>query len=338
MIQNHQQPAPATAMSDEGVRVLYLAGMPRTGSTVLGHALGGLPDVIFVGELNFFWRRFAARELCSCHRPLPDCPFWSAVAGRACGHVSPGRARALAELERHILRTQAPLGLVPARWPVRRAAGVATMLAGRARLYRAIAEVGGASWIVDAGKEPVFGSFLARADDVSLATVHLVRDPRGVAFSWLKRVRSDSEPSEMPRRPAAMTAVDWLLQNLMVQLSLQRLSRAYVRIRYEDLVARPAGTVQRISQAAGLASAGRRGGPDGGGPAGRDEHHLVAGNPGVRQLASGSLTLTLDDEWRTQLPRAERWVVTGVCASMMATYGYPVWAGDVTRRGSRASS
>ena len=340
MTPNHQQPAPATAMTDEGVRVLYLAGMPRTGSTVLGHALGGLPDVIFVGELNFFWRRFAARELCSCHRPLPDCPFWSAVAGRACGHVSPGRARALAELERHILRTQAPLGLVPARWPVRRATGVATMLAGRARLYRAIAEVGGASWIVDAGKEPVFGSFLARADGVSFATVHLVRDPRGVAFSWLKRVRSDSEPTDMPRRPAAMTAVDWLLQNLMVQLSLQRLSRAYVRVRYEDLVARPAGTVQRISRAAGLASTGRPGGPDGGGPAGRGEHHLVAGNPGVRQLASGGLTLTLklDDEWRTQLPRAERWVVTGVCASMMAAYGYPVWAGDVTRRGSRASS
>jgi len=323
MIQNQQQPAPATAMADESVRVLYLAGMPRTGSTVLGHALGGLPDVIFAGELNFFWRRFAGRELCSCHRPLPGCPFWAAVVRRAYGDVSPGRARALAELERHVLRTQAPLGLVPARWPVRRAAGVATMLAGRAQLYRATAEVGGASWVVDAGKEPVFGSFLARAEDVSFTTVHLVRDPRGVAFSWLKRVRSDSEPGEMPRRPAAMTAVDWLLQNLMVQLSLQRLSRAYVRVRYEDLVASPAGTVQRISRAAGLASTGLAST----GPASTGEHHLVAGNPAVRQLASGGLTLTLDDEWRTQLPRAERWVVTGVCAGMMATYGYPVRGG-----------
>ena len=323
MTQDLRQPALTTPTAGKRVRILYLAGMPRTGSTVLGHALGCLPDAIFVGELNFFWRRFAGRELCSCRRPLPDCPFWAAVVHRAYGDVSPGRAKALAELERRVLRTQAPLGLAPGRWPVRRATGIATMLAERAQLYRAIVEVGGASWIVDAGKEPVFGSFLARADDVSLATVHLVRDPRGVAFSWLKRVRSDSEPGEMPRRSAAKTAVDWLLQNLMVQLSLQRLSRAYVRVRYEDLVARPAGTVQRISRATGLASTGL---PTGG-LTHRGEYHLVAGNPVVRQLAGSGLTLTLDDEWRTQLPRAERWVVTGVCASMMATYGYPVRAG-----------
>jgi len=331
-------PATLTRVPDDGVRILYLAGIPRAGSTVLGQALGGLPDVTFVGELNFFWRRFAGRELCSCRRPLPDCPFWAAVVHRAYGDVSPGRAKALAELERRVLRTQAPLGLAPGRWPVRRATGIATMLAERAQLYRAIVEVGGASWIVDAGKEPVFGSFLARADDVSLATVHLVRDPRGVAFSWLKRVRSDSEPGEMPRRSAAMTAVDWLLQNLMVQLSLQKLSRVYVRVRYEDLVARPGAIVQGISRATGHATAGPAAADDGA-AVGAGEHHLVAGNPGVRRHADRGLKLRLDDEWRTELPRADRLVVTAVCAGLMAAYGYPVLAaGDLTRRESRSPS
>ena len=318
-----------TRMPDDGVRILYLAGMPRTGSTVLGQALGCLPDAVFVGELNFFWRRFAGRELCSCRRPLPDCPFWAAVVRRAHGDLLPGRAKALAELERRILRTQAPLGLVPARWPVRRAAGVATMLAERAQLYRSVARVAGASWVVDAGKEPVFGSFLARADRVSLATVHLVRDPRGVAFSWKKRMRSDSEPGEMPRHPAAMTAADWLLQNLMVQLSLQKLSRAYVRVRYEDLVARPADVVRGISRATGHATTGPAAAA-GGGPAGMGGHHLVAGNPGVRRHAGAGLKLRLDDEWRTGLPRADRLVVTAVCAGLMAAYGYPVLARPVS--------
>ena len=316
-----------TRMPDDGVRILYLAGIPRAGSTVLGQALGGLPDVTFVGELNFFWRRFAGRELCSCRRPLPECPFWSEVVGRAHGGVSPSRAKALAELERRILRRQAPLGLVPARWPVHRAAGVATMLAERARLYRSVARVAGTSWIVDAGKEPVFGSFLARADHVSFGTVHIVRDPRGVAFSWKKRVRSDSEPCHMPRHPAAMTAVDWLLQNLMVQLSLQKLSRVYVRVRYEDLVARPGAIVQGISRATGHATAGPAAEADGGGAVGAGEHHLVAGNPGVRRHADRGLKLRLDDEWRTELPRADRLVVTAVCAGLMAAYGYPVLAG-----------
>ena len=323
-------PATLTRVPDDGVRILYLAGIPRAGSTVLGQALGGLPDVTFVGELNFFWRRFAGRELCSCRRPLPECPFWSEVVGRAHGGVSPSRAKALAELERRILRRQAPLGLMPARWPVHRAAGVATMLAERARLYRSVARVAGTSWIVDAGKEPVFGSFLARADHVSFGTVHIVRDPRGVAFSWKKRVRSDSEPCHMPRHPAAMTAVDWLLQNLMVQLSLQKLSRVYVRVRYEDLVARPGAIVQGISRATGHATAGPAAEADGGGAVGAGEHHLVAGNPGVRRHADRGLKLRLDDEWRTELPRADRLVVTAVCAGLMAAYGYPVLARPVS--------
>jgi hypothetical protein len=314
-------------MPDDGVRVLYLAGMPRTGSTVLGQALSGIPDVIFVGELNFFWRRFAQRELCSCHRPLPECPFWSAVVGRAYGSMPAGRAKALAELERHILRRQPVLGLMPARGPARRAAGIATMLAERALLYQSIARVAGASWIVDAGKEPVFGSFLARVDPISFGTIHLVRDPRGVAFSWKKRVRSDSEPGEMPRRSAAVTAVDWLLQNLMVQLSLRKLSRAYVRVRYEDLVTRPAGVVQDIACATGLATTGQAEGTDGGRLMGMDEHHLVAGNPAVRQLADSGLQLRLDDEWRIHLSRVDRLVVTGLCSGLMAVYGYPVLAG-----------
>jgi hypothetical protein len=56
------------------------------------------------------------------------------------------------------------------------------------------------------------------------------------------------------------------------------------------------------------------------------EHHLVAGNPGVRQHAGSGLRLRLDDEWRTQLPRADRLVVTAVCAALMTAYGYPVLA------------
>jgi hypothetical protein len=131
----------------------------------------------------------------------------------------------------------------------------------------------------------------------------------------------------MPRRSAAVTAVDWLLQNLMVQLSLRKLSRAYVRVRYEDLVTRPAGVVQDIACATGLATTGQAEGTDGGRLMGMDEHHLVAGNPAVRQLADSGLQLRLDDEWRIHLSRVDRLVVTGLCSGLMAVYGYPVLAG-----------
>ena len=240
------------ASSRDGLRILYVAGVPRIGSTVLGELLGSIRGVIFVGELNFFWRRFAGAEVCSCGQPLPDCPFWSAVVREAYGEMTPGRAKQLAELERHVLRRQFVLTLAPAAWPVPETSRAGQMLAERALLYRAIGRLTGASWIVDGGKEPIFGALMARADAGPITTVHLVRDPRGVAYSWQKLVPSDSEPGNMPRKAPTKTAVDWVLQNLLVQLGLQRLGTGYVRVRYEDLASRPEHVLGQISLATGL--------------------------------------------------------------------------------------
>ena len=325
------------ASSGNGLRILYVAGVPRTGSTVLGELLGSIPGVIFVGELNFFWRRFAGAEVCSCGRPLPDCPFWSAVVREAYGEMTPRRARELAELERHVLRRQFALTLAPAAWPVPETSRAGQMLAERALLYRAIGRLTGANWIVDGGKEPIFGALLARADAGAVATVHLVRDPRGVAYSWQKLIPSDSEPGNMPRKAPTKTAVDWVLQNLLVQLGLQRLGTVYIRVRYEDLAYRPEHVLGQISLATGLtiAAAAAHGTVS---PA-TSEHHLVAGNPGVRRTVTNGLQLRADEAWRTRLPLRDQRVVTAMCGALMTAYGYSLRsAREATRPESRSPS
>lgn len=326
-----------TKSSRHGPQILYVAGVPRTGSTVLGHLLGDVPDVIFVGELNFFWRRFDHAEMCSCGRNLPDCPFWSVVVRDAYGELTPSKVRQLAELERHVLRRHFALTLAPATWPVPKSSLAGQMLAERALLYRAIERITGAAWIVDGGKEPLFGALLARSDAGTVKTIHLVRDPRGVAYSWQKHIPSDSEPGLMPRKVAMKTAADWVLQNLLVQVGLQRLSAAYVRVRYEDLASDPEQVLRHISQVTGLtiptSAADRDLSPDVG------EHHLVAGNPGVRRAAAGGLRIRPDEAWRTELPLREQRLVTAVCSGLMAAYGYPLrTVGEVIHPGSRSPS
>ncbi len=314
---------PDTTRSSSGhdPRILYVAGVPRTGSTVLGELLGGVPGVIFAGELNFFWRRFAHAEVCSCGQRLPDCPFWSAVVCAAYGEMAPGQAGRLADLERRVLRRQFALTLAPAAWPVPKASRAGQMLAERALLYQAIGRLTGASWIVDGGKEPVFGALLARVGAGSVGTIHLIRDPRGVAYSWQKLILSDSEPGHMPRKTAAKTAADWVLQNVLVQLGLQRLSSAYVRIRYEDLASNPEQVLRQISLATGLTIAAAPT-ADGIIAAAKSDQHLVAGNPGVRRAAADGLRLRPDEAWRTELPRRKQRLVTAVCGALMAAYGY----------------
>jgi len=310
-----------TARSTDSLRVLYVAGLPRSGSTVLGYVLGGLPGVIFVGELTYFWRRFAEGELCSCGTPLPDCPFWSAVVGNAFGQMTREHARELNKLERKVIRWQ-PFGLAPVRWSTRWSKRISIMLKERAQLYQSIAEITNTEYIIDSGKGVAFGAIMARLNCISFITIHLVRDPRGVAFSWQKHVQSDSEPGDMPRSPAMKTAARWMLSNIFVQFSLKRLSSAYSRIRYEDLLAYPDNIALEISRAtSNLLGSNTWTGPR---VQHVDEHHLVAGNPGVRRHLGSELRLTLDEEWRTRLPRAQQRLVMAVCGGLMAAYGYPL--------------
>jgi hypothetical protein len=310
------------ARSPDNLRVLYVAGLPRSGSTVLGCVLGGLPGTIFVGELAYFWRRFAEGELCSCREPLPDCPFWSAVVGKAFGQLTREHARELNEWEQQVFRRQRILGLAPVRWSTRWAKRIHVMLEQRGALYQSIREVANAECIVDSGKEVTFGSIMSRLSNTSFTTIHIVRDPRGVVFSWQKQVPSDSEPADMPRSPAINTAVRWVSGNLLVQFSLKRLSHAYSRVRYEDLVAYPddvacelSRDTSNIAESEGWAEY-RIQDPN--------EHHLVGSNPGVRQHLGDNLRLTLDEEWRARLPRSQQRLVTAVCGGLMSAYDYPL--------------
>ena len=73
-------------MSDERVRVLFISGFGRSGSTILGQVLDGVPGVVHVGELNFLWDHNVLKNReCGCGLPFSDCPFWQEVMGRAFG-------------------------------------------------------------------------------------------------------------------------------------------------------------------------------------------------------------------------------------------------------------
>jgi hypothetical protein len=300
-------------------RVLYLAGIPRTGSTVLGQVMGYIPGTIFVGELSLFWRRFANSELCSCGNSLPRCEFWSKVISEGFGELSYEDALDLSRLEWAVRQRQAITSLLPIRRQKAMLGRYQTIAEARTNLYGAIAKLAQAPWVIDSGKDPWFGVTLGSLFGHNFSTIHIVRDPRGVAFSWTKMVKSDSEPGFMPRRRPWRAALSWLFQNLVIQFFLRRLSVSYIRLRYEDLVADPKSAVCEVARSMGvdadrLAALGYDEG-------GRDLH-WVAGNPRVRESSGSRLEVKLDEEWRDQLPRVQRWLVAAICGVLFLPYGY----------------
>jgi hypothetical protein len=187
-------------------------------------------------------------------------------------------------------------------------------------VYRAMQEVTGAELIVDTSKPPSFGYVLQQLEGIDLRIVHVVRDPRGVAYSWgrTKALADGGERTEMLRLSPTQSALQWDLWNGAAGW-LWGGSNRYLRVRYEDLATDPRATLAKVMAFAGVSHLEL--------PfMAADEVntravHTVAGN--ADRMRSGPLTVRLDDAWRTELPTGSRRLVSALTAPLLARYGYP---------------
>jgi hypothetical protein len=302
------------------VRVLFLGGLGRSGTTLLERLLGELPGVCPLGEVVHLWERdVAADERCACGKHFSDCEFWREVGLRAFSgwhNVDVWRILALRDTvdrTRHIPRL-ASLRMSPARRAL-----VDEYADWYARVYRAAAEVSGASVLVDSSKHPSLAYCLRFAPELDLRVVHVVRDSRGVAYSWTKRVaRPETDgTAEMTRYSPARSALLWNGHNLAFTM-MGRCGVPTLRMLYEDLLADPVGALRELAEFASL-------------PSPRVDFitdrvaelgpcHSAAGNP--MRFTVGPVPLRSDDAWRGALQTGQRRLVTALTAPLLSRYGY----------------
>ncbi|MEZ5095759.1 MAG: sulfotransferase [Nocardioides sp.] len=319
-------------------RVVYLGGFGRSGSTLLERMLGAVPGWTNVGELVDLARSvYPDDEVCGCGERFSGCPFWQRVGDVAFGGWNAAHLARLAALRGVVARQRqvpALLGLARGRRSGLGSA-VAEYQLDYGRIYRAVAEVSGARTVVDASKGPAHGLALGlRAgsdpgDDPAydLVIVNLVRDPRGVAYSWSRRAHERPQAGadggsrgRMWSPGVSRSAAQWAaLQSELAAIG--RLSGIrVVRVRYEDLVAAPYGALTALLHELG----------DRPGPAELShvsDHavtlapsHGLSGNPG--RFRHGTLQLAADDAWRREMPAAERRLVTAATLPWLVRYGY----------------
>ncbi len=306
------------AANGQGVKVLYIVGFPRSGSTLLERLLGSQAGTFSAGELRRIWERgFLANELCSCGVPFRSCPFWTEVVEEAFGGLAQVDAEALAG-------SIAALGDRRVRWPqiARRllpSTGTATRSLDRVllALYRAIVAVSGAPALVDSSKDSTYALLLSRVAGIEVEIIHLVRDSRAVAYSWQRRRRRPEviERDEfMPLVRPSGTALGWSQRNGSAE-ALRWVSERYVRLRYEDLAADPQAELARLlewTRKPGDAALEARSAPA--------SYHTVSGNP--LRLRKAPLEVTPDVEWMTAMEGRDRATVTALTLPLLLRYGY----------------
>lgn len=304
-------------------KVVYIGGWGRSGSTLVDRVLGQIPGMVSVGEVREVWQRgWVENRPCGCGKPFADCPFWTAVGEAAFGGWQALDREEVLRLRYSLDRAwSVPLLAAPRSLPVR-AGAVARYAAILDRLYAGIREVSGAATIVDSSKLPSHALILRRVPGIDLSLVHLVRDSRGVAYSWQKHVRNRvtaGEDKYLEKYDPFSASLRYDLYNGLTRM-VGRLGVPYLLVRYEDFVTRPKDSVERMLAFAGLSPGERDLSFVGDGQVTLAPNHTADGNP--MRFSVGPVVLRLDDEWTRGLPSRDRFWVTALTSPLLRGYGY----------------
>ncbi|MGH2855331.1 MAG: sulfotransferase [Solirubrobacteraceae bacterium] len=215
-------------------KVVYVMGSGRSGSTILGVALGNCESVFYAGELDNWLTRSGVPSLGGVERTR----FWSAVREGVAGAAELFGSEAQRTLERSF----APFRIH--KW------GAQRRLRPRYRrvtedLYHAIARVAQATHVVDTSHFPLRARELQELDGIDLHLVFLIRNPQSVVASFNLYVNRN-DTAERRLRMLSTNANLWLTHLLSVLVFLRHPRDRRMLLRYEDFLADPGGMLQHI--------------------------------------------------------------------------------------------
>ena len=305
------------------IPVAYIGGAGRSGSTLLERILGQIEGLCAVGEVVHLWERgVVANQLCGCGVPFRECDFWRDVGLHAFGGWDKVDVGRILHLDRAVNRHRFipfMVGPFPSR-SFRR--GVRTYGEILSRLYHGIQQASGCRMVVDSSKEAPYAFLLGRTEGIDLRLLHLVRDSRGVAHSWTRRIPRPEviESREfMPTYRPSRAAAQWLIDNMLFDLLAGKGVPRHL-LRYETLVTRPRPEIAQVLTF--LGGRIRQGALSfiGSSDVVLAPTHSVSGNP--MRFSHGRLSLNPDEEWRRGMGARDRAVVSTLTWPLLHRYGY----------------
>lgn len=241
--------------------VIYIAGANRSGTTLLEILLAQHAAVVSGGELFYVLKRLQdSTTRCTCGESVSTCSFWWDIAARL-NDLARQQGASLSELtaEARNLESRSALdaysnGRGPEGMKLDHYAAIQCVL-----MEAVCRTKPGASFIVDSSKSEDAAAarpvILGRHLGFDIRVVHLVRSPEGVVASILKGTNREYyrgvRSKKRLRGPRAL--ITWLRANIAVgKIARQIGEDRVIRLRFEDLVARPGETLAKLGAFLGL--------------------------------------------------------------------------------------
>lgn len=306
-----------TAESTEKIKLLYIAGTGRNGSTLLERILNEVPGIFAVGELGHNVQHNHSK-ICLCGEKLTVCPVWQAITHEINSQLDEEKFRQLD------LKYLSPKGIERLKLLTRQKESplpddLQQYLHGLAIKYQAIHKHKAGQILTDSTVDALYGYYLSLIPSIDLYILHLIRDPRGVSYSWqqLKFASPSAKKPWTPQFPPSKSALKWLKRNIFIEMKWAR-SGKYLRIHYEDLVENPSAVVAKIANRLSLKLEnidfikGNR--------VSLGENHLIGGNLDALKKGREEIVLKPDERWNQHMKWLDIMLVTFITWPLMLKY------------------
>jgi len=255
------------------IPIIYITGSGHCGSTLLDIILDSHSKIFGVGELE----NFNKETLCACGKKPSRCSFWGDILKKVDFENLKIRRRKIDFIlnkdKYYIKKTSRRESLKD----------LIDWLKNNELIYREILEKSRAEIIVDSSKNPDRAELLAKNRSIKLVILHLVRDGRAVAWSYIKKYHK-----------ASPYMWKWFASNIKAEILRRRNNSKYIFVRYKDLVINPERVIKKILHQVDLEYESKmlhfR----------HFTHHEVGGN---RMRLSGSEEIKEDVNWKQKMPK-----------------------------------
>lgn len=269
------------------IPVIYLTSYGHSGSTILDLIFDSHSKVVGVGELSQYFAFGKRNILCTCRKELFDCPFWQEVFHNVSENsdlrIVRNKTDFLLDRNSYFYYHNRKKAIVNLKEHFKQ----------REKLYKRILFNSCKEIVFDSSKKPHPAEVLFLSNKFDVTLVHLVRDGRGVIYSYKK---------SYPERSSLAIAWNWAATNLKIEIIKRRYPDKCFFVRYSDFAKNPEQVVKRLTKQLGLKYESSMLKFD------EKIHHQAGGNVNARIHRKKDNQIKEDLSWKTGLSFWEKFV------------------------------
>jgi len=267
------------------IPVVFLVGQGHSGSTIMDLIFDTHSQIVGVGELCQYFVFREKDHCCTCGQKLAKCKFWQNVFANI--PEQPSLRITRSKIDFLLDRKKYFYCCGKERIPV----DLEEFLKRQEQIYRNILFYSGKKIIFDSSKNPHLAEAFLSSNKLEIILLHLVRDGRGVVYSYKKA---------HPERSLFSVMWEWAATNLKIEIIKKRYPCKYIFVRYEDFSRTPELIIKRILSEIKLNYEPEMLNFH------KKVHHQAGGNINVRFPKKKSNQIKEDIAWKTKLPLLDK--------------------------------